>query len=89
MQERRATPRHRVDENGHIAVDEHTTIACMIYDRSDDGVRLTMADTSGVPQTFVLVGDLGEYRVCVAAWRTQEEIGAKFDSSVRVGGETA
>ncbi|MFC5555261.1 hypothetical protein [Methylobacterium iners] len=61
----------------------------MIYDRSDDGVRLTMTDTSGVPETFVLVGNLGEYRVCVAAWRTQEEIGARFDGRARAGREPA
>jgi hypothetical protein len=81
VDERRATPRHRVDENGYIAVSEHVSVACMVYDRSDEGVRLTMADTSAVPETFVLVLEgLGECRVCMAAWRTPEEIGAWFDA---------
>lgn len=80
MQERRATPRRRVDEDGDIAIDEHTKLACLIYDRSETGVRLTMLDTAPVPETFVLtIHGLGEFRVCVAAWRTAEEIGARFD----------
>ena len=80
MQDRRAEQRFRVNEIGSVAIDEHTTIPCLIYDQSSIGVRLTMVDTSGVPDTFVLLGDrFPRARICTAAWRTSEEIGAFFD----------
>ncbi len=82
MDERRATPRHRVTENGLIAIDEHTSIPCMLYDISEGGVRLTLPDTGPVPDTFVLVSPcLGEVRVCAVAWRTDETIGAQFKTA--------
>lgn len=84
MFDRRVAERHRVDENGSIALDEHTKVACMIYDRSETGVRLTMLDTTLVPETFVLdTYSLEGSRVCVAAWRTTEEIGARFEPAER------
>lgn len=84
MFDRRVAERHRIDENGSIALDEHTKVACMIYDRSETGVRLTMLDTALVPETFVLdMHGLEGFRVCVAAWRTTEEIGARFDAPER------
>ncbi|GBU16517.1 MULTISPECIES: PilZ domain-containing protein [Methylobacterium] len=80
MQDRRAAPRHRVDESAVIAVDEHRSIACLVYDISASGVRLTMPDTSDVPETFLLSSrHLADARVCVAVWRTAEEIGAAFE----------
>lgn len=79
MQERRSAPRQRLDENGLIAVDEHTSIPCLIYDLSERGVRLVSLDAGAVPETFLLAaGLLAEVRVCQIVWRTQEEIGARF-----------
>ncbi|WP_430912419.1 PilZ domain-containing protein [Methylobacterium sp. sgz302541] len=82
MQDRRAAPRQRIDAGGLIVVDEHRSIACLVYDLSNGGVRLTMPDTSEVPATFLLSGEgLGDADVCVAVWRTHEEIGARFASA--------
>lgn len=79
MHERRSAPRQRLDENGLIAVDEHTSIPCLIYDLSERGVRLVSLDAGAVPETFLLAaGRLAEVRVCEIVWRTQEEIGARF-----------
>lgn len=78
--ERRTAPRQRSQEDGLIVVDEHTTLACMLYDRSDTGVRLTMLDARAVPDTFVLIARcLGVAHVCSVAWRSDETIGARLD----------
>ncbi|GJE60181.1 PilZ domain-containing protein [Methylobacterium trifolii] len=80
MQDRRADARHRVDENGLITIDEHTSIPCLIYDLSSIGARLVSLDTQAVPQTFLLsAGRFGAALVCSVMWRTAEEIGARFD----------
>ncbi|TXM65852.1 PilZ domain-containing protein [Methylobacterium sp. WL120] len=79
MVERRTVERQRTDGVGSIAVDEHTSLACLIYDISDFGVRLTLPQAEAVPATFVLNAScLSATRVCKVAWRTDESIGAKF-----------
>lgn len=81
MQDRRSEPRQRLDQGGIIALDEHRSIACLVYDLSGSGVRLTMPDTSEVPETFLLsCRHLQDAEVCVAVWRTSEEIGAFFQA---------
>lgn len=80
MLNRRAAVREFVNEAGLIAVDEHSSIGCMIYDRSSQGVRLTMPDTAGVPELFLLTSTSDVLRVCRTVWRTTEEIGATFAS---------
>lgn len=82
MQDRRAEPRQRINDSGVIALDEHRSIPCLVYDLSSRGVRLTMPDTSEVPATFLLSSrHLTDARVCVAVWRTPEEIGARFEGA--------
>ncbi|WP_336491431.1 PilZ domain-containing protein [Methylobacterium nigriterrae] len=79
-----------MNEVGSVAIDEHTTIPCLIFDQSGIGVRLTLVDASLVPDTFVLMADhLGEARICTAAWRTAEEIGAFFGRPAERPGFTA
>lgn len=79
MFERRIDIRHRVDDVGSIAVDEHTSLACIVYDLSGVGVRLTLPDTALVPETFVLTAPYIEgARICRVAWRDDETIGARF-----------
>lgn len=79
MTERRIVPRQRIDETASIAVDEHSSISCLIYDLSRDGVRLVAPELDAVPTTFVLSGQrFAEARVCQVVWRSGEEIGARF-----------
>ena len=79
MTERRAAERMRSDAVGSIAVDEHTSLACLIYDISDVGIRITLPQAETVPARFVLDAPcLGDARVCRVAWRTDESIGAQF-----------
>ncbi len=77
--ERRASLRTRLDESGLIAVDEHTTLPCLIYDLSEHGVRLVSLDATCVPEVFLLAArPFAEPRVCRVVWRGSEEIGARF-----------
>jgi hypothetical protein len=82
LAERRAAPRTRLDESGLIAVDEHTSLPCLIYDLSEHGVRLVSLDATCVPEVFLLAASrFAEPRVCRAVWRGPEEIGARFVAS--------
>ncbi|MER2266260.1 PilZ domain-containing protein [Methylobacterium oxalidis] len=79
MEERRASPRSRVNEDGLVIVDEHTSLPCMLYDRSETGVRLTMPDTRLVPDTFILIARcLGVAYVCTVARREDETLGVRL-----------
>ncbi len=70
-------------ENGLIAVDEHTSLPCLISERSERGARLVSFDVTEVPETFLLAtGVLAEAWVCQTVWRTQEEIGVRFAARV-------
>jgi hypothetical protein len=78
MLERRRSERFLVNDAGSIAVDEHTTIPCVVYDLSDAGVRLTMLTTQSVPDSFLLHADCFGSGICDVAWRTEESIGARL-----------
>lgn len=79
MSERRAVPRQRIDEQGLIAIDEHTSMPCLIYDLSERGARLVAPEAPSVPPIFLLAaGRFPDPRVCEVVWRTPEEIGARF-----------
>ena len=78
MSERRLAERVLVSGAGVVAVDEHTTVPCVVYDLSDAGVRLTMITTAGVPDTFLLQAPCFGSGVCEVAWRTDESIGARL-----------
>lgn len=79
MDDRRTHPRQRVDERASIAIDEHTSIPCLIFDLSSDGLRVVAPDMQAVPPTFLLSASrFGEAQVCQVVWRKGEEIGARF-----------
>ncbi|MCJ2132050.1 PilZ domain-containing protein [Methylobacterium sp. E-045] len=80
MNERRIEERQRQDEAGFIAVDEHTTLPCIVYDVSASGVRLTLPETALVPETFILHSAcIAGIEVCRVVWRGDETIGATFN----------
>lgn len=77
--ERRASQRERTDGTGSISIDEHSSVGCIIYDVSENGVRVTLPEAEIVPSVFVLSAPfLSKTFVCEVAWRTEESIGAKF-----------
>lgn len=63
--------------NGLIAIDEHTSLSCLIHDVTTTGLILTLLDGTEVPSTFVLfIGT--QARVCTVVSRRDEEIEASF-----------
>lgn len=80
MPERRTAARERIDETALIALDEHTSVPCLIYDLSDAGVRVVAPEVPSLPTTFLLSAHrFGGPRVCRIVWRHGEEIGARFE----------
>lgn len=78
MLDRRSAPRAQINQSGVIAIDEHTTLPCVIYDLSEVGVRLLFIETEQVPNTFVLNAPCFGSGVCEVVWRTDEMIGARL-----------
>ena len=84
--EHRSEIRTRQNVTGRILVDEHSTLPCIIFDRSFRGVRVALPDTEPVPHIFVLaIDDTGEVFVCRSAWRKVDEIGAMADAPPNAG----
>jgi hypothetical protein len=80
MVERCNASRSLSSEGGSISIDEHRSLPCIVYDRSESGVRVALPDAEIVPDRFVLSLDAGsEVLVCRALWRKAEEIGAATD----------
>ncbi|KQT50553.1 hypothetical protein ASG52_07010 [Methylobacterium sp. Leaf456] len=79
--ERRIEPRQRIGEGGTVALDEHTTIGCLVHDISASGVRITLPDASAIPEVFLLsAACLPDAAVCRVVWRDDETIGARFEN---------
>lgn len=79
LNERRAEPRTYVNEDGLIALDEHTSIGCLVHDLSASGVRVTSLKAREIPAIFYLtMPHLNASKVCSVVWRTDEMIGATF-----------
>lgn len=77
MIERRSTVRNRLDRPGRICLDEHRSVSCLVYDRSDEGVRVTLPEADQIPETFLLeIQGATAFFVCRTVWRRGEEIGA-------------
>ena len=57
-----------------------TPVACVIWDQSDDGARLTAAHSGVLPDIFVLFlsRDGKSYRYCRVRWRKKPYLGVQF-----------
>ena len=56
-------------------------LKCTFADVSEDGARLRVEDAQAIPQTFGLrlLSDGAPKRLCHVVWRTETEIGLRFD----------
>lgn len=82
MFERRSAPRTTLNEAGSISVDEHSSLPCIVCDRSVGGIRIALPEAETVPDRFVLsIGASNEILVCRAVWRRREEIGAATETA--------
>lgn len=75
--ERRQIHRKRVFKGALVVFGNHDrTIDCAIRNLSDEGAKLTLASTIGVPETFELMIP-AEHLIAPAraVWRTDRELG--------------
>lgn len=81
MDDKRKAPRRRVLKGGKIVfADAMRVIDCTIRDMSDDGARLVIANSIGVPDTFLLYEQAkGLLYPATVAWRRADAVGVKFD----------
>ncbi len=78
--ERRRTQRIRVLKQAYIIFNNRrSTLTCRIRDISSDGCRLKLANTSMVPEEFIIYFPTdGRERPCRVAWRGLGQLGVKF-----------
>ena len=83
MDDKRKTPRRRVLKEGKIIfADGMRVIDCTIRDMSDQGARLLIANSVGVPETFHLFEkSSGMIYPATVIWRQPSSIGVKFDGA--------
>ncbi len=79
--ERRGAPRKRVVSTVWIdAGDGSQPLVCVLWDVSQGGARLAIADPNAVPDEFRLLFSRSEKpgSDCRVVWRTHEQIGIKY-----------
>jgi hypothetical protein len=81
MDEKRKVPRRRVLKEGKIVyADGLRVLDCTIRDISEDGARLLIANTVGLPDKFQLFEKTsGLLYPASIAWRQPNSIGVHFD----------
>jgi PilZ domain len=81
MDDKRKTPRRRVLKEGKIVfADAMRVIDCTIRDMSDEGARLLIANTVGVPDSFLLYEKSAQtLHPATVVWRQSNALGVKFD----------
>jgi PilZ domain len=81
MDDKRKTARRRVLKEGKIVfADAMRVIDCTIRDMSPEGARLVIANSVGVPDTFMLYEkSTGTLHPASVVWRQTNALGVKFD----------
>jgi hypothetical protein len=81
MEDKRKSPRRRALKDGKIVfADAMCVIDCTIRDMSENGARLLIANTMGIPESFQLYEkSSGKLYPSTTAWRQSNVIGVKFD----------
>ena len=79
-EEHRIAPRQRILKGGMIVInDGFSTFKCTVRNLSETGARLKVAGIIGIPDSFRLAMDDGRKFACTVVWKTESEIGVKFD----------
>jgi hypothetical protein len=81
MDDRRKIQRRRVLKEGKIVyADGLRVFDCTIRDMSENGARLLVANTIGLPNTFQLYEkSSGTLYPCSIAWRQSNAVGVHFE----------
>lgn len=79
-EELRSAQRHRTLKGAKIVVnDGFSTFDCTIRNMSESGAKLLVPSVIGIPERFGLALDDGRHFACAVAWRTETEIGVRFE----------
>lgn len=75
--------RRRTFKGGKLIFNKGLSVLdCIVRDLSDNGARLELATTTGVPESFELtIAPDRVTRVCKVAWRSQHHVGVVFQIS--------
>jgi hypothetical protein len=79
MQERRNSSRSRVLKAAKLVLGTSSVIDCVVYNVTNAGARIEIANTVELPEGLGLSFDGGfSIRPCRIVWRTVSETGVKF-----------
>lgn len=75
----RANQRKKTLRSGTVVFNHRmSTMECAIFDLSDAGARLRLADTSVLPDEFELQVLYGDTYKCKVIHKTRDQIGVRF-----------
>lgn len=84
MQERRKSARSRVFKDAKLIVGTYSVIDCIVFNVTNSGARIQIANTVELPGILDLTFDGGyTIRSCRIAWRTLTETGVEFFNTHR------
>jgi hypothetical protein len=82
IKEKRKSVRQAMRYTAWIGLGEGSVLrGCMVTDISETGARLELEHPDQLPTTFnlLLSGRGGMYRRCCAVWRSENQIGVRFE----------
>lgn len=81
--DRRRSIRRKVLRGGAIVFNNGASIiACVVRNLSEQGARLELESSLGVPEVFTLRFNDGHAIDCAVVWRRQKTIGVTFSPTV-------
>lgn len=90
IENKRKSVRRPVHYGAWLALDSDTLHDCSLSDISDTGARLDIKKSDTVPDRFVLLlsGNGAAQRKCRVIWRTDRQVGVKFEQRLPAHGRT-
>jgi ribosomal protein S1 len=87
MLERRKHPRMRALKGAQLVVGKSIVLDCIVRNLTDQGARIEISNTVGLPDRLQLSFDNGGLeRVCRIVWRKLTEAGVEFAKTGRLFG---
>jgi hypothetical protein len=64
-----------------LVLDDNALHGCALSDISETGARIAVEDSETIPDRFILMlsGNGSAKRKCRVVWRTEKQIGVKFE----------
>jgi c-di-GMP-binding flagellar brake protein YcgR len=75
----RREPRRLVRYSAWLRIDQDSPLVrCVLWDISDGGARIAVADPKALPERFTLMLTQQMHRQCQVRWRDERFVGVKF-----------